>query len=66
MSAESNASGQWLIVNGAVTTDVLPFVLRTPDAPEPYHDPDYPGSNGTPNTLTYSRALIRQLTTRVG
>lgn len=66
LSAESNASGQWLIINGAVTTkDVLPpFVLRTPDAPEPYHDPDYPGSNGTPNTLTYSRVLIRQLTTK--
>ena len=66
LSAESNASGQWLIVNGAVTTkDILPpFVLRTPDAPEPYHDPDYPGSNGTPNTLTYSRVLIRQLTTK--
>lgn len=66
LSAESNASGQWLIVNGAVTTkDVLsPFVLRTPDAPEPYHDPDYSGSNGTPNTLTYSRVLIRQLTTK--
>ena len=66
LSAESNASGQWLIINGAVTTkDVLPpFVLRTPDAPEPYHDPDYPGSNGTPNTLTYNRVLIRQLTTK--
>ena len=66
LSAESNASGQWLIINGAVTTkDVLPpFVLRTPDAPEPYHDPDYPGSNGAPNTLTYSRVLIRQLTTK--
>lgn len=34
LSAESNTGGQWLIVNGAVTTkDVLPpFVLRTPDA----------------------------------
>lgn len=66
LSAESNTGGQWLIVNGAVTTkDVLPpFVLRTPDAPEPYHDPDYPGSNGTPNTLTYNRVLIRQLTTK--
>jgi surface repeat SSSPR-51 protein len=66
LSAESNTGGQWLIVNGAVTTkDVLPpFVLRTPDAPEPYHDPDYSGSNGTPNTLTYSRVLIRQLTTK--
>ena len=66
LSAESNTGGQWLIVNGAVTTkDVLPpFVLRTPDAPEPYHDPDYPGSNGTPNTLTYSRVLVRQLTTK--
>lgn len=66
LSVESNTGGQWLIVNGAVTTkDILPpFVLRTPDAPEPYHDPDYPGSNGTPNTLTYSRVLIRQLTTK--
>ena len=65
LSAESNTGGQWLIVNGAVTTkDVLPpFVLRTPDAPEPYHDPDYPGSNGTRNTIYYSRVLIRQLTT---
>lgn len=65
LSAESNASGQWLIVNGAVTTkDVLPpFVLRPPGAPEPYHDPDYSGNNGTPNTISYSRVLIRQLTT---
>ena len=63
LSAESDTGGQWLIVNGAVTTkDILPpFVLRTP---EPYHDTDYPGSNGTPNTLTYSRVLIRQLTTK--
>lgn len=65
LSAESNASGQWLIVNGAVTTkDVLPPLLATyPDAPEPHHDPDYPGSNGTPNTITYTRVLTRQLTT---
>ena len=65
LSAESNASGQWLIVNGAVTTkDVLPPLLATyPDAPEPYHDPDYSGNNGTRNTIYYSRVLIRQLTT---
>ena len=65
LSAESNTGGQWLIVNGAVTTkDVLPpFVLRTPDAPEPYHDTDYSGNNGTPNTISYSRVLIRQVTT---
>lgn len=65
LSAESNASGQWLIVNGAVTTkDVLPPLLATyPDAPEPHHDPDYSGNNGTPNTITYTRVLIRQLTT---
>ena len=65
LSAESNASGQWLIVNGAVTTkDVLPPLLATyPDALEPHHDPDYSGNNGTPNTITYTRVLIRQLTT---
>ena len=65
LSAESNASGQWLIVNGAVTTkDVLPPLLVTyPDALEPHHDPDYSGNNGTPNTITYTRVLIRQLTT---
>ena len=65
LSAESNASGQWLIVNGAVTTkDVLQPLLATyPDAPEPYHDPDYSGNNGTRNTIYYSRVLIRQLTT---
>lgn len=65
LSAESNTGGQWLIVNGAVTTkDVLPpFVLRTPDAPEPYHDPEYQGNNGTPNTITYTHVLVRQLTT---
>lgn len=65
LSAESNASGQWLIVNGAVTTkDVLPPLLATyPDAPEPHHDPDYSGNNGTRNTVYYSRVLIRQLTT---
>lgn len=65
LSAESNASGQWLIVNGAVTTkDVLPPLLATyPDAVEPHHDPDYSGNNGTPNTITYTRVLIRQLTT---
>lgn len=65
LSAESNASGQWLIVNGAVTTkDVLPPLLETyPDALEPHHDPDYSGNNGTPNTISYSRVLIRQLTT---
>lgn len=65
LSAESNASGQWLIINGAVTTkDVLPPLLATyPDALEPHHDPDYSGNNGTPNTITYTRVLIRQLTT---
>ena len=65
LSAESNASGQWLIVNGAVTTkDVLPPLLATyPDALEPQHDPDYSGNNGTPNTISYSRVLIRQVTT---
>lgn len=65
LSAESNASGQWLIVNGAVTTkDVLPPLLVTyPDALEPHHDPDYSGNNGTRNTIYYSRVLIRQLTT---
>lgn len=65
LSAESNASGQWLIVNGAVTTkDVLPPLLATyPDAPEPHHDPDYSGNNGTQNTIYYSRVLVRQLTT---
>lgn len=65
LSAESNASGQWLIVNGAVTTkDVLPPLLATyPDALEPHHDPDYSGNNGTPNTITYTRVLVRQLTT---
>ncbi len=65
LSAESNASGQWLIVNGVVTTkDVLPPLLATyPDALEPHHDPDYSGNNGTPNTITYTRVLIRQLTT---
>ena len=65
LSAESNASGQWLIVNGAVTTkDVLPPLLATyPDALEPHHDPDYSGNNGTPNTISYSRVLIRQVTT---
>lgn len=65
LSAESNASGQWLIVNGAVTTkDVLPPLLATyPDALEPHHDPDYSGNNGTPNTISYNRVLIRQLTT---
>ena len=65
LSAESNASGQWLIVNGAVTTkDVLPPLLVTyPDVLEPHHDPDYSGNNGTPNTISYSRVLIRQLTT---
>lgn len=65
LSAESNASGQWLIVNGAVTTkDVLPPLLATyPDAPEPHHDPDYSGNNGTRNTIYYSRVLVRQLTT---
>lgn len=65
LSAESNASGQWLIVNGAVTTkDVLSPLLATyPDALEPHHDPDYSGDNGTPNTISYSRVLIRQLTT---
>ena len=65
LSAESNASGQWLIVNGAVTTkDVLPPLLAAyPDALEPHHDPDYSGNNGTPNTITYTRVLIRQLTT---
>lgn len=65
LSAESNASGQWLIVNGAVTTkDVLPPLLATyPDALEPHHDPDYSGNNGTRNTIYYSRVLIRQLTT---
>ena len=65
LSAESNASGQWLIVNGAVTTkDVLPPLLATyPDALESHHDPDYQGNNGTPNTITYTRVLIRQLTT---
>ena len=66
LSAESNTGGQWLIVNGAVTTkDILPpFLLEEPKEPEPYHDTDYPGSNGTPNTLTYSRVLVRQLTTK--
>ena len=65
LSAESNASGQWLIVNGAVTTkDVLPPLLATyPAALELHHDPDYSGNNGTPNTISYSRVLIRQLTT---
>ena len=65
LSAESNASGQWLIVNGAVTTkDVLPPLLVTyPDVLEPHHDPDYSGNNGTPNTISYSRVLVRQLTT---
>ena len=65
LSAESNASGQWLIVNGAVTTkDVLPPLLATyPDALEPHHDPEYQGNNGTLNTISYSRVLIRQLTT---
>ena len=65
LSAESNASGQWLIVNGAVTTkDILPPLLATyPDALEPHHDPDYSGNNGTPNTISYTRVLIRQLTT---
>lgn len=65
LSAESNASGQWLIVNGAVTTkDVLPPLLAIyPDAPEPHHDPDYSGNNGTRNTIYYSRVLVRQLTT---
>lgn len=65
LSAESNASGQWLIVNGAVTTkDVLPPLLATyPDAPEPHHDPDYSSNNGTRNTIYYSRVLVRQLTT---
>lgn len=65
LSAESNASGQWLIVNGAVTTkDVLPPLLATyPDALEPHHDPDYSGNNGTRNTIYYSHVLIRQLTT---
>ena len=65
LSAESNASGQWLIVNGAVTTkDILPPLLATyPDTLEPHHDPDYSGNNGTPNTISYSRVLIRQLTT---
>ena len=54
-----------VIVNGAVTTkDVLPPLLATyPDALEPHHDPDYSGNNGTPNTFSYSRVLIRQLTT---
>lgn len=66
LSAESNASGQWLIVNGAVTTkDVLPpFLLKTPDAPEPYQESEYSGNNSTPNTITYNRVLIRQLTTK--
>lgn len=65
LSAESNASGQWLIVNGAVTTkDVLPPLLATyPDALEPHHDPDYSGNNGTPNTIMYARVAIRQVTT---
>jgi len=65
LSAESNASGQWLIVNGAVTTkDVLPPLIATyPNALEPHHDPDYSGNNGTRNTIYYSRVLIRQLTT---
>lgn len=64
LSAESNASGQWLIVNGAVTTkDVLPPLPTYPDAPEPHRDPDYSGNNGTRNTVYYSRVLIRQLTT---
>ena len=65
LSAESNASGQWLIVNGAVTTkDVLPPLLATyPDALEPHHDPEYQGNNGTPNTISYTRVLIKQLTT---
>ena len=65
LSAESNASGQWLIVNGAVTTkDVLPPLIATyPNALEPHHDPDYQGNNGTRNTIYYSRVLIRQLTT---
>lgn len=65
LSAESNASGQWLIVNGAVTTkDVLPPLLATyPDALEPHHDPDYSGNNGTRNAIYYSRVLVRQLTT---
>lgn len=65
LSAESNASGQWLIVNGAVTTkDVLPPLLATyPETLEPHHDPDYSGNNGTSNTISYTRVLIRQLTT---
>ena len=65
LSAESNASGQWLIVNGAVTTkDVLPPLIATyPEALEPHHDPEYQGNNGTPNTIMYARVAVKQLTT---
>lgn len=65
LSAESNASGQWLIVNGAVTAkEVLPpFRFVAPFSPEPYQEPEYSGNNGTPNTITYTRRFVRQLTT---
>ena len=66
LSAESNASGQWLIVNGAVTTkDVLPpFLLEEPKEPETPAVYGYQGSNGTPNTISYTRVAVRQLDTR--
>lgn len=66
LSAESNASGQWLIVNGAVTTkDVLPpFLLKEPKEPETPAVYGYQGNNGTPNTVSYTRVAVRQLDTR--
>ena len=66
LSAESNASGQWLIVNGAVTTkDVLPpFLLEEPKEPETPVVYGYQGNNGTPNTVSYTRVAVRQLDTR--
>ena len=66
LSAESNASGQWLIVNGAVTTkDVLPpFLLEKPVEPETPAVYGYQGNNGTPNTISYTRVSVRQLDTR--
>lgn len=66
LSAESNASGQWLIVNGAVTTkDVLPpFLLEEPKEPEVPAVYGYQGNNGTPNTVSYTRVAVRQLDTR--
>ena len=66
LSAESNASGQWLIVNGAVTTkDILPpFLLEEPKEPETPVVYGYQGNNGTPNTVSYTRVAVRQVDTR--